>query len=193
MSRSMARHCLIRCLIRRFAVVLPLLAACASKPSEPVLFTSPVEPDGPVILRVTQALEDGDIDAARTALENDRWLAKDRGRAALLYYDCLLAKNEFALGIDSLRAYLEKTTRLKTPSDEIASRLLAHHAGGGNLSPESDNEACHFGFYALVGLRERETARPMLEAAAKHAGKPERLLAKRALSDIDRIGGSDRP
>ena len=189
MSRNMARHCLIH----RIAVALPLLAACASQPDEPALFTSPVEPDDPVILRVTQALQDGDIDAARTALEHDRWLAKDRGRAALLYYDCLLAKDKFALGIDSLRAYLERTTRLKTRSDEIASRLLAHHAGGGNLAPENDNEACHFGFYALVGLREPETARPMLEAAAKHAAKPERLLAQWALSNTDRIGGGDRP
>jgi len=189
MSRNMARHCPIY----RLAVALPLLVACASQPGEPALSISPVEPDGPVILRVTQALEDGDIVAARTALERDRWLAKDRGRAALLYYDCLLANDEFALGIDSLRAYLEKTTRLKTRGDEIASRLLAHHAGGGNLAPENDNEACHFGFYALVGLRERETARPMLEAAAKHAAKPERLLAEWALSDIDRLGGSDRP
>ncbi|MEE8105799.1 MAG: hypothetical protein V3T86_09725 [Planctomycetota bacterium] len=189
MSRDMARHCLIRCV----AAAFPLVVACASKPTEPALTTSPVEPDDPVILRVTRALEQGGVDAARTALENDRWLAKDRGRAALLYYDCLLAKNEFALGIDSLRAYLEKTGRLKTRADEIASRLLAHHSGGGRLAPKGDDEACHFGLYALVGLREPDTARPMLEAAAKHAEKPERLLAQWALSDIDRIGGNDGP
>ena len=121
----MARHCLIRCLTRLLAVAFPLVAACASQPVEPGPSSSREEPDGPVILRVTRALEENDIDAARTALENNRWLAEDRGRAALPYFDCLLAKDEFALGIDSLRAYLEKTTRIKTRGDEKTMRLLS--------------------------------------------------------------------
>jgi len=134
--------------------------------------------DDPVLARTETLLRDGDVAGAAALLERDRWFATDRARAALLLCGCRLAEGNFAAGMDVLREYLGKTPRLRTRRDEIALRLLRHHASGGGLKAESAEEACYFGLYALKALGEPETARPDLEWALREAPPPEHALVE---------------
>jgi hypothetical protein len=165
--------------------LLLLLAACTAPPdaqearpaAEPRARETSVDP---VLARAAARLRDGDIAGAAATLERDRWFADDRARAALLLCGCLLAEGDFARGMDVLREYLAKTTRVRSARDTIALRLLRHHATGGGLKAESAEEACYFGLYALKALGEGETARPDLEWALRAAPAPERALVEAA-------------
>lgn len=168
--------------------VLLLCAACGACISDPY---PPRQEDGanhapreprtdPVVARAEEKLRAGDVSGAAAVLERDRWFAADRARAALLLCGCRLTEGDFARGMDVLREYLAKTTRVRSARDTIALRLLRHHATGGGLRAESAEEACYFGLYALEALGEEETARPDLEWAMRAAPPPERALVEAA-------------
>jgi tetratricopeptide (TPR) repeat protein len=130
--------------------------------------------------RARRALAADDLVGALAGLERDRWLAADRGGAALLFAGCLLARGRHADAIDTLRAYLAKTGRARSDADDIAIRLLRHHATGGGERARTAREACYFGLYALGALGEPETARADLERALREAPETERLLVRAA-------------
>jgi hypothetical protein len=134
-----------------------------------------------VVASATAALLRHDVAGAREDLETGRWLADDRARAALLLFGCLLLEDRTADAVATLRTYLEKTTQPKNPRDRTVIRILRHHATGGGLKSRDAEEACYFGLYALVALKEPTAAVSDLERAAAEAAEPERLLASIAL------------
>jgi len=163
--------------------LLLLLGCAAPRPSsrdEPRPAPATTRPD-PVIASAEAALAKRDVKGAIADLEQGRWYADDRARAALVLYGCLLLENRVPDAVAALREYLEKTTRPSNPRDRTAIRLLRHHATGGGLESSDPEEACYFGLYALKALDERATAMPDLQLALKEAPEPERLLAKLAL------------
>lgn len=169
---------------------MPLLlcvAACARPPAREESAPPPSPPPSPrlpapdpVIERTGQLLAHGDVAQARALLQQERWVAKDRARATLLLYGCLMLEGDYAAAIDALRSYLEKTTRPGAGRGAIAEDLLRHDATGGGGKATSAEEACYFGLYALKALREPETARADLDWAKREAPEPERRLAELA-------------
>jgi len=171
-------------MVMRGVLWLLIFMGCAAPrprtPEESRPPSSTTRPD-PVIASAEAALAKGDVTGARESLEQGRWFADDRARAALLLYGCLLLEDRVPDAVAALREYLEKTTRPLNPRDHTAVRLLRHHATGGGLKPGNPEEACYFGLYAWKALDERTTAVPDLELAVREAPEPERLLAKIAL------------
>ena len=53
-----------------------------------------------------------------------------RRRMALLLCGCLFVEGRHAAGIDVVRGYLEKTTRIKDARDRVAVRDLSTPSGG---------------------------------------------------------------
>ncbi|MGQ0614030.1 MAG: hypothetical protein ACT4PV_09865 [Planctomycetaceae bacterium] len=169
-------------------LLIPLLVLAACRPPHPRPEDDPAPaaakgPSDPVVERAGRALGGGDLATARRILERERWHARDRARAALLYFDCMLAAGQTTDAIEALRAYLEKTARPSPGRDAVAARLLRNHALGGGLAARTAEEALHFGLYALFALQERENALPDLERAAAGAPEPERSIARRFLGE----------
>jgi len=173
--------------VRAAALLLLALPACGASclprhrpvPPRSVERAERARPPDAVLGRVAEAIARGDLAGARAHLDAERWLAADRARAALLYFDLLLAEGRPTDATEALRAYLEKTPRPGAGRSAMAAKLLRHHATGGGLASESPEEALHFGLYALFALEEKRVALPDLERAAAGAPEPERSLARR--------------